>query len=640
MFYEKRFSNWGFVFCFSYVSLSLSLVSAAWWNPFDWFEPQLSPGDCVDSDGGKNYDEVGIATGDFNGEYGDYYDSCGYPGPRYILKEYYCGIDGNVEIEYKYDCLNGCSAGKCLPSECEIDSDCDDGKEYSIDTCDNKHQCKYDPYPPICTDSDGGTALGVKGFIQETYTTVLGVDYQRNGTDSCSETKILEEHDCDDPGSAHNPKQYYCKNGCLEGACQGTFSNCNPGQKCASTNKLVFLSGNCEIDYQETRNCRYGCSNDKCKSAWGIEVLRFIMLDPAEIPYNHIILDNSSVMFNVTLKNNANRRLTNIPITVDDNKGWKQTKDIDFEIGEEKSIIFEFTTSENQILNNPHIFNVSSGNEGDTSISVNYDYYLIVLDNNTLLDLSQGEEKQVIVGEEEYNVSIAYMDPSRLKLYINEEVVSSSRGSYNRFPNGGYLGVFDIIFLDYPGGLRQATFALAPPGINATCEDTDDGKNYSVPGQTCFGVQCEQDYCIEGWRDLVEYYCEGDEIKSEIIECTPELGGEDCIDAMCTNVAPVPPCDVCKIGTKICVDENSYEECISQGECSHYGETQMCDEGSLCEDGECIPENACTQVGKRKSGEYCSSERIWVEQKTIDEICQRDFECQDFGMFSEHYLLS
>jgi len=38
--------------------------------------------------------------------------------------------------------------------------------------------------------------------------------------------------------------------------------------------------------------------------------------------------------------------------------------------------------------------------------------------------------------------------------------------------------------------------------------------------------------------------------------------------------------------------------------------------------------NACTQVGKRKSGEYCSSERIWVEQKTIDEICQRDFECQ------------
>ena len=40
------------------------------------------------------------------------------------------------------------------------------------------------------------------------------------------------------------------------------------------------------------------------------------------------------------------------------------------------------------------------------------------------------------------------------------------------------------------------------------------------------------------------------------------------------------------------------------------------------------PDNTCTTPGQRKSGKYCSEEKVWIQQKQTEEICKDDFECR------------
>jgi len=42
----------------------------------------------------------------------------------------------------------------------------------------------------------------------------------------------------------------------------------------------------------------------------------------------------------------------------------------------------------------------------------------------------------------------------------------------------------------------------------------------------------------------------------------------------------------------------------------------------------CELNNKCYPFGYRKEGKYCSIEKIWVEQKEEDELCENNFECK------------
>ena len=68
--------------------------------------------DCVDTDGGKNYNLKGTVTPADSGAVKE--DRCtGTPtvSPNQ-LKEYFCNPDGSRGEEY-YDCPNGCNDGAC-----------------------------------------------------------------------------------------------------------------------------------------------------------------------------------------------------------------------------------------------------------------------------------------------------------------------------------------------------------------------------------------------------------------------------------------------------------------------------------------------------------------------------------------------
>ncbi len=58
--------------------------------------------------------------------------------------------------------------------------------------------------------------------------------------------------------------------------------------------------------------------------------------------------------------------------------------------------------------------------------------------------------------------------------------------------------------------------AVEPPAI-AKCTDTDSGKYEFIPGKTRDETDLVPDTCAEG--SLIEYYCEGDTIQFETIEC-------------------------------------------------------------------------------------------------------------------------
>ncbi|MBU1129367.1 MAG: hypothetical protein KJ949_01925, partial [Nanoarchaeota archaeon] len=109
------------IFCVSLaLILSLSLVSAGW---FDWVGKITGRpvGECVDSDGGKNYFVKGSCLGEGSGT-----DSC---ISTTMLKEYFCMPQDFICIEDYYDCGTGykCSGDKCV-SSLAVDTDVGGGR--------------------------------------------------------------------------------------------------------------------------------------------------------------------------------------------------------------------------------------------------------------------------------------------------------------------------------------------------------------------------------------------------------------------------------------------------------------------------------------------------------------------------------
>lgn len=185
--------------------------------------PDLELDNCIDSDGGINFTEFGIAT--LEGK--EYADEC-FDVDR--LREYYCE-NGEVLIDLE-QCQNGvCEEGKCVFKPLDkfgctetdggsiinikgnatdtygtnIEDYCKNGYIYEA-ICDNYGVAKHSPIrcavcedgtciqveaekESLCSDTDGGVVFGVSGTVVDFY----GREYN----DTCAYTSVLHEYSCD-----------------------------------------------------------------------------------------------------------------------------------------------------------------------------------------------------------------------------------------------------------------------------------------------------------------------------------------------------------------------------------------------------------------------------------------------------------
>tara|TARA_Y100000310_G_scaffold110625_1_gene109041 strand:- start:191 stop:1945 length:1755 start_codon:yes stop_codon:yes gene_type:complete len=113
----------------------------------------------------------------------------------------------------------------------------------------------------------------------------------------------------------------------------------------------------------------------------------------------------------------------------------------------------------------------------------------------------------------------------------------------------------------------------------ATCVDSDGGKDYLVGGKT-IGFEngnliTSSDGCRNDNKTLAEVYCEGNELKVE--------------QKICSNGCEINACNPC-LG--------------------------------------CELNNECHSINSRKEGNYCSVEQDWIEQKSKEDLCENNYECK------------
>ena len=595
--------------------MGFGFVSAAWWNPLDWFdEPGLSPDTCVDTDGGQNYDVYGWTNYTFgDSTQGWWQDRCkSTTGPNQkILLEAFC-VENTMDY-VEYECPIGCADGVCTPYECDVDDDCPDNPLAIYKECGTYNNCLYS-VADNCTDSDDGfNAYNQGTALIEHHTTRLRSYFGGGLEDVCSSTSMLKEYYCSqDPYSFHDKKKHqnvYCPNGCSDGACQGSpTTTCEKGWKCVEDDS-VYINSSCIKTDKE--HCFLGCAYDKCIE----DSPDFYDLGVTNIYYNprkYSFLVGDSFKINITFVNNLNKKIENIKLILDDSKGWNVEKVVNFSKGETKNVSFDFLANNLHSKYNKHEFSLKS-DQDILMPNPRFNKYTI-FDNNTITNLTEEEgNKTVMLDEKKYNVFLRYLNRYGDNLDIEDDITTENFSE----DQASYVILY-IREHRYVGDVGYITFAIAPPGKNATCEDTDNGKIYGDRGETCFGADCRYDSCNR--YNLTEYYCENDEIKSEIHEC------EDLCEAgMCLT-----QCATCGAGDRGCIDEDTYEICVDDGGCSFY-EQFDCEAGQICEDGECttpLPDNACDTTGLRENRKYCSSELVWINQKQTNNLCDEDFECR------------
>lgn len=138
-----------------------------------------------------------------------------------------------------------------------------------------------------------------------------------------------------------------------------------------------------------------------------------------------------------------------------------------------------------------------------------------------------------------------------------------------------------------------------PPG-NQTCNDSDGGKNYPVKGIVIYatptGGDNYNDSCLDAQgyatyssNSLGEGYCENNQPKSEIINCTSKGPYTGCVNGACVNTTdsctPETPIVTCTrvfgAGYQCGTATNNCGQIISCGVCNS---TSMCNAGT----GKCI----------------------------------------------------
>jgi PKD repeat protein len=132
---------------------------------------------------------------------------------------------------------------------------------------------------PKCTDTDGGKDYYVKGIT----TGLAGDNLISTDTDFCRDSNMLVEWFCLSDQKTRTNTNYYCPNGCVDGACiESPQCTETDGGKDYFTKGTVTVGGNEHTDTcsgnvnlmehycqgtgsgTETHSCDYGCSNGAC----------------------------------------------------------------------------------------------------------------------------------------------------------------------------------------------------------------------------------------------------------------------------------------------------------------------------------------------------------------------------------------
>lgn len=109
---------------------------------------------------------------------------------------------------------------------------------------------------------------------------------------------------------------------------------------------------------------------------------------------------------------------------------------------------------------------------------------LVLLDSANSVTLNQGDTKTVTVGNSTYDVSIAYIDGTKVKLVINGETTNSlSDGSTQKLKDGAYVGIKDVSSQGYSGGIAQVEFSIGSGKLDLT-----DGSNVQMNDNTVNGL--------------------------------------------------------------------------------------------------------------------------------------------------------
>ncbi|MEK6933907.1 MAG: hypothetical protein AABW75_03460 [Nanoarchaeota archaeon] len=217
---------------------------------------------CIDSDSGINYYELGTTTKDAS----SYKDYCGLQNSTtHYIFEYYCDANQNINNKL-YSCPNNCLVDQIT----------------SIGAC-------VDISTP-CTDTDGGINYNLKGTAKKG-----NVNYVDKCINAFSVARVYESY-CNSSGMIIQTSVATCPNNlCGDGVCAGQQSNsCTDTDGGinsirngtvyginSATNEPFSYSDSCtEITYapttateyycsngnptSETVTCNYGCKNNAC----------------------------------------------------------------------------------------------------------------------------------------------------------------------------------------------------------------------------------------------------------------------------------------------------------------------------------------------------------------------------------------
>ncbi len=213
-------------------------------------QPSTTTGTCSDSDGGKNTEVLGNATGRYNGQVGTYYDFCDTGlNEEY---EYYCTGNGDEVKQERIRCANGCLINTCRPA----------------------------PQDTSCRESDSGRDYYVRGNATGNYSGNFMTQY-----DACDTTytNLLYEYYCTGEGNRMDREDKNCDYGCSNGACirpscsdsdganyfvagSVAFAGQTYGDYCQDSSTLVEYKCGPNGYVSEPYACAYGCDANACRS--------------------------------------------------------------------------------------------------------------------------------------------------------------------------------------------------------------------------------------------------------------------------------------------------------------------------------------------------------------------------------------
>ena len=100
------------------------------------------------------------------------------------------------------------------------------------------------------------------------------------------------------------------------------------------------------------------------------------------------------------------------------------------------------------------------------------------------------------------------------------------------------------------------------------CTDSDNGKDYKTKGETCIGSECKTDQCMYpdcsveaetdclGGDQIIEHYCDVNEIKSEAVNCENGCNDGTCLEYQtCKSDADCFDSEVCELESGKCNSE-------------------------------------------------------------------------------------